>query len=95
MWGLSPIDQMICRINFRRARYEGPYTPPDVGRHNIEWPGYNGGSDWGSVAIDLRRGVIIANYNNTANYNMLVGRGSEPQICSLSGFREVSARTGA
>jgi len=74
MWGLSPIDQMICRIQFRRARYEGRYTPPELGRHNIEWPGYNGGSDWGSVAIDPRRGVIVANYNDTANSDMLVTR---------------------
>ncbi|HET7085390.1 MAG TPA: membrane-bound PQQ-dependent dehydrogenase, glucose/quinate/shikimate family [Rhizomicrobium sp.] len=74
MWGLSPIDQMICRINFRRARYQGPYTPPEVGRSNIEWPGYNGGSDWGSVAVDSRRGIIVANYNNTANYNRLILR---------------------
>jgi quinoprotein glucose dehydrogenase len=74
MWGLSPIDQMICRIDFRRARYEGPYTPPELGRSNIEWPGYNGGSDWGSVAVDSRRGVIVANYNDTANYNRLIGR---------------------
>ena len=74
MWGISPIDQMICRINFKRARYDGPYTPPELGRHNIEYPGYNGGSDWGSVAVDPHRGVIIANYNDMPNYNMLVTR---------------------
>ncbi len=74
MWGLSPIDQMICRINFKRARYEGPFTPPEVGRHTIQYPGYNGGSDWGSVAVDPRRGVIIANYNDMPNYNLLVDR---------------------
>jgi quinoprotein glucose dehydrogenase len=80
MWGLSPIDQMMCRIQFRRARYEGRYTPPELNRHNIEWPGYNGGSDWGSVAIDPRRGVIIANYNDTANSNMLVSRQKADQL---------------
>ena len=74
MWGLSPIDQMMCRIQFRKARYEGPYTPPEVGRSNIQWPGYNGGSDWGSVAIDPRRGIVIANYNLTPNKNHLVDR---------------------
>ena len=83
MWGLSPIDQMMCRIQFRRARYEGRYTPPELNRHNIEWPGYNGGSDWGSVAIDPRRGVIIANYNDTSNSDMLVSR---PQADKLGLF---------
>lgn len=80
MWGLSPIDQMMCRIQFRRARYEGRYTPPELNRHNIEWPGYNGGSDWGSVAIDPRRGVIIANYNDTSNSDMLVSRQKADQL---------------
>jgi quinoprotein glucose dehydrogenase len=74
MWGISPIDQMICRINFKRARYDGPFTPPQVGRRSIEYPGYNGGSDWGSVAVDPHRGVIIANYNDMPNYDMLVTR---------------------
>ena len=74
MWGLSPVDQMLCRIQFRQASYKGMYTPPEVDRPNIEWPGYNGGSDWGSVAVDPRRGVIVANYNLTSNYNMLITR---------------------
>src|SRR5262249_6857485 len=54
--------------------YEGPFTPPELGRWSIEYPAYNGGSDWGSVAVDPRRGVIIANYNDMSNYNMLVTR---------------------
>jgi quinoprotein glucose dehydrogenase len=74
MWGLSPIDQMICRIQFREAHYSGEYTPPELDHRTVQWPGYNGGSDWGSVAVDPRRGVIIANYNDTANYNMLISR---------------------
>ena len=28
MWGMSLIDQMICRIQFRQASYQGIYTPP-------------------------------------------------------------------
>jgi quinoprotein glucose dehydrogenase len=74
MWGMSPIDQMACRIQFRQASYQGMYTPPTVDRHWIEYPGYNGGSDWGGVAVDPRRGLIIANYNDTPNFNILVPR---------------------
>jgi quinoprotein glucose dehydrogenase len=74
MWGMSPIDQMICRINFRRASYKGIFTPPEVDRHSIEYPGYNGGTDWGSVAVDPTRGVIVANYNDMPNYVQLVPR---------------------
>lgn len=74
MWGMSPIDQMICRIQFRQASYEGFYTPPTSDRHYIEYPGYNGGSDWGGIAVDPARGVIVANYNDMPNYNRLVPR---------------------
>jgi quinoprotein glucose dehydrogenase len=74
MWGMSPIDQMICRIQFRRASYKGFYTPPETDRRAIEYPGYNGGSDWGGVAVDPERGLIVANYNDMPNYNRLVPR---------------------
>jgi len=74
MWGMSPIDQMICRIGFRQAEYDGIYTPPSAERRWIQYPGYNGGSDWGGVAVDPRRGVIIANYNDMPNYNRLYPR---------------------
>ena len=74
MWGMSPIDQMVCRIQFKRARYEGFYTPPAADRHSIEYPGYNGGTDWGGIAVDPARGIIVANYNDMPNYVTLVPR---------------------
>ncbi|MEO1969611.1 MAG: membrane-bound PQQ-dependent dehydrogenase, glucose/quinate/shikimate family [Sphingomonadaceae bacterium] len=82
MWGISPIDQMICRIRFRQASYNGIYTAPTAKRHWIEYPSYNGGSDWGSVAVDPTRGVIVANYNDMPNYNVLVPR----QIADRKGW---------
>jgi quinoprotein glucose dehydrogenase len=74
MWGMSPIDQMICRIQFRQASYKGFFTPPEVERRSIEYPGYNGGTDWGGIAVDPARGVIVANYNDMPNYVRLVSR---------------------
>jgi len=74
MWGITPIDQLACRIRFQRARYDGIYTPPTVDQPWIQYPGYNGGSDWGGIAIDPVRGVIVANYNDIPNYNQMVPR---------------------
>lgn len=74
MWGISPIDQMVCRIQFKLAHYEGFFTPPAADGHSIEYPGYNGGTDWGGIAVDPVRGVIVANYNDMPNYNQLVPR---------------------
>ena len=80
MWGMSPIDQMICRIQFRRASYKGFFTPPESDRHSIEYPGYNGGTDWGGIAVDPARGVIVANYNDMPNYVRLVPRAEADKL---------------
>lgn len=74
MWGATPLDQLWCRIQFRQASYAGVYTPPTVDQPWIQFPGYNGGSDWGGVAIDPIKGIMIANYNNMPNFNQLVPR---------------------
>lgn len=74
MWGATPLDQLWCRIQFRRASYEGRFTPPTTKTPWIEYPGYNGGSDWGSVAVDTKRGILVANYNDTPNFNRLITR---------------------
>ena len=30
MWGVTPFDQMLCRIDFKSMRYDGPFTPPSL-----------------------------------------------------------------
>ncbi|WP_374708171.1 membrane-bound PQQ-dependent dehydrogenase, glucose/quinate/shikimate family [Salinicola avicenniae] len=74
MWGMTPFDQLFCRIQYRQASWEGMYTPPTAEQPWVQYTGYNGGSDWGSVAIDPKRGVMIANYNDMPNYNEFVPR---------------------
>lgn len=80
MWGMSPIDQMVCRIQFRTASYQGFYTPPTTSRSSIEYPGYNGGSDWGGIAVDPGRGIIVANYNDMPNYLRLIPRDKADEL---------------
>ncbi|MDG6093545.1 pyrroloquinoline quinone-dependent dehydrogenase [Acetobacter sp. AN02] len=80
MWGMSPIDQLYCRVKFRRAHYDGEFTPPRIGQPTIEFPGYNGGSDWGSVAYDPQTGILVANWNVTPMYDQLVTRKKADQI---------------
>ena len=74
MWGFSPIDQLMCRIQFRQSNYAGYLTPPSSDKPWIQYPGYNGGSDWGSVAIDPVRRIVIANYNDVPNRSQLIPR---------------------
>jgi len=54
MWGATPFDQLICRINFKQLRYEGRYTPPSE-QGSIIYPGNFGVFNWGSIAIDPKR----------------------------------------
>jgi membrane-bound PQQ-dependent dehydrogenase (glucose/quinate/shikimate family) len=73
MWGLTPFDQLYCRIRFKEARYEGRYTPPHLGP-SIRYPGELGGIDWGSVSVDEGRGLLIVNSNHMANRDELITR---------------------
>jgi quinoprotein glucose dehydrogenase len=73
MWGLTPIDEMLCRIAFKSARYEGTYTPPGTTPF-IQYPGILGGIEWSSVAIDTDRHILIVNASRLANYVKLIPR---------------------
>jgi quinoprotein glucose dehydrogenase len=73
MWGVSPIDQLFCRILFKRARYEGPLTPPGL-TPAVIYPGFLGGTDWGGVSIDRDRNLMIINSNRVPVYAQLITR---------------------
>ncbi len=73
MWGISPLDQLWCRIAFRKARYEGTLTPPGV-TPSIQTPGPAGGSNWGSVSIDTDRHILVANATHMPSRVQLLTR---------------------
>ncbi|MGH8216875.1 MAG: membrane-bound PQQ-dependent dehydrogenase, glucose/quinate/shikimate family [Rhodanobacteraceae bacterium] len=58
MWGASPFDQLWCRIQFKSMIYEGPYTPNSTHK-TIAYPGQLGVFDWGGVAVDPVRQVMV------------------------------------
>jgi quinoprotein glucose dehydrogenase len=60
MWGATPIDMMVCRINFHRARYDGLFTPPGP-ETSLQYPGSQGTVDWGGVSVDADRGIMTVN----------------------------------
>ncbi|MGJ8526262.1 Outer membrane protein assembly factor BamB [Halomonadaceae bacterium LMG 33818] len=74
MWGLTPVDQMMCRIMFRHSNYDGDFTAPSLKRPWLEYPSYNGGSDWGSIAYDPQTGIMVGNWNNMVFRDQLVTR---------------------
>lgn len=60
MWGATPLDQMMCRIKFRSAHYEGQFTPPQL-KDTIVYPAFDGVIDWHGASIDPERKLLIAN----------------------------------
>jgi quinoprotein glucose dehydrogenase len=62
MWGATPLDQLYCRITFRRAHYEGQFTPPQL-KETIVYPAFDGVIDWHGASIDPERKLLIANAN--------------------------------
>ncbi len=73
MWGITPLDQLWCRIRFRRSDYRGAYTPVGT-RDTIMYPGTAGGINWGSVSIDPQRGLLVVNTLRFANLGRLIPR---------------------
>ena len=74
MWGITPIDQAWCRIAFRKSHYDGPMTPPMLGKPTLVSPGYQGGSDWGGVSIDPERDILVGTSSRLAIRAVLIPR---------------------
>ncbi|AZD50442.1 glucose/quinate/shikimate family membrane-bound PQQ-dependent dehydrogenase [Pseudomonas chlororaphis] len=73
MWGATPFDQMLCRIQFKELRYEGQYTPPSI-QGSLIYPGNVGVFNWGSVSIDPVRHLLFTSPNYMAFVSKLVPR---------------------
>lgn len=73
MWGATPFDQMLCRIQFRELRYEGQYTPPSV-QGSLIYPGNVGVFNWGSVSVDPVRQLLFTSPNYMAFVSKMVPR---------------------
>lgn len=74
MWGITPLDQAWCRIAFLKSHYLGEMTPPKLGKPTLVSPGYQGGSDWGGISIDLERDILVGNANHMAVRGVLITR---------------------
>ncbi len=79
MWGATQLDQLACRIEFRSRRYQGIYTPPSL-TPTIQYPGNFGALDWGSVAVDEGRRVMVVNASYMPLLNRLVPRAEAERI---------------
>jgi quinoprotein glucose dehydrogenase len=76
MWGVTPIDELVCRISFRHHVYQGRFTPPTE-QGSIVYPGNFGTFNWGAVAVDPQRELMFAMPVYLAFTSQLVPRPNE------------------
>ncbi|MCK1598455.1 glucose/quinate/shikimate family membrane-bound PQQ-dependent dehydrogenase [Bradyrhizobium sp. 164] len=76
MWGSTMFDQLVCRIKFKRLRYEGPFTPPSE-QGTLVFPGDFGMFEWGGIAVDPERQIAVANPQSIPFISRLVPRGKD------------------
>ncbi len=94
MWGATPLDQLACRITFRKAHYEGQFTPPQL-KPTIVDPAFDGVVDWHGASIDPERKLMFVNasyipfvitmrprepYEQRGDVPAWNGQGNEPKI---------------
>jgi quinate dehydrogenase (quinone) len=73
MWGATPFDQLMCRIQFKGMRHEGVYTPPGMDRA-LQFPGSLGGMNWGSVSVDPNTHYMFVNDMRLGLANYMIPR---------------------
>ena len=71
MWGVTPFDQLLCRIDFKSMRYDGAFTPPSL-QGSIVYPGNFGVFDWGGISVDPVRQIAFVNPSYMAFKSKLI-----------------------
>ena len=74
----TPAAHAAALALFRSLQSDGPFTPPPVGRKAILTPGFDGGAEWGGVAIDPVRAIVYVNAQNIATMGGLRKNAATP-----------------
>jgi len=80
MWGMSIFDQLYCRIQFKKMRWEGEFTPLSDKQRTLIYPGYYGGMNWGGGALDAATGTLIVNDIRMAQWGQFISREEAKRI---------------
>lgn len=78
-WGITAWDRGTCRDLISGLRREGIFTPPSL-RGTLEYPGCIGGTNWGGLAFDRSRGLIVLNQTNIPFIIQLIPRGEAKRL---------------
>jgi len=94
MWGATPFDQLLCRITFKKMRYEGLYTAPGTDI-SLSFPGSLGGMNWGGISVDPVHGFIFVNDMRLGLWIQMVPQQSQAAQPAAAGGEAVNTGMGA
>jgi quinoprotein glucose dehydrogenase len=63
VWGFTFWDRGKCVESFKSLRYDGPFTPPSL-QGSLLIPSAAGGGNWGGVAYEPSRNLLIVKSQN-------------------------------
>jgi quinoprotein glucose dehydrogenase len=72
-FGFTPWDRAKCREAIAALRSDGVFTPPSL-QGSLQYPGMVGGINWGGVAVDPERGLLVVNTQRIATRIRLLTR---------------------
>jgi quinoprotein glucose dehydrogenase len=83
MFGFALIDQLDCKARFNKLKNDGIFTP-FYAESSVDYPVSVGGMDWGGLAFDPQRNILVVNSNSILGSHHLAphtdGSGYSPLI---------------
>ena len=92
-FGLVPWQRSACRAQLAAHRNEGIFTPPSL-EGSIQYPSVAGGVNWGSLAFDPSRQLLVTTLNRAAHLVQLFVRDTEAARAPRGPFEGVFPQTG-
>lgn len=93
-WGVLGSDRDACREMLTDYHYAGIYTPPRLNEVTLMYPGNGGGSNWGGVAVDPVRQMVVANTLDLPFTVELVPGEDVPELRERFPHKEVAQQAG-
>jgi quinoprotein glucose dehydrogenase len=79
VFALTPLDRALCRRKLASLRHEGIFTPPSF-EGSIQYPGTAGGQNWGSMAFDPERALLVMTAARLAQIHTVLPRAEYPGL---------------
>jgi quinoprotein glucose dehydrogenase len=92
-WGATPADREWCAARIKSLRSEGIFTPPSL-EGTIVFPSNVGGVNWGGIAWDPARRLLIAPTNRIALSARLIPRKEHDALRSTDAANRMKGEFG-